>query len=119
MDGASPLRNENYAPDPYRCLGGMGDNDDPASPVDVAVAHRSGDIRHITERRLQQDPLQNVRARRGFAASEYDRLMAFIEEVGGSVGFPDSDSDPTWALIVRVCAVAEHLFPPIHSESLN
>ena len=55
----------------------------------------------------------------GPPATDYERLMKFIDDVSETIGCPDSDSDPDWALIVRVCAVAKHLSPSTHSDNLN
>ena len=80
----------------------MGDNDDSVPPWDVEDTYRPSDIQRITERRLRKDPLQNVRSRRGTPAEDYERLMTFIDEVGDTIGCPDFDIGPTWALIVRL-----------------
>ena len=45
--------------------------------------------------------------------------MTFIDEVADEIGRPDSERNPTWALFVRVRAVAKHHFPPTQSDNSN
>ena len=111
--------NDACAPAPSQLARGVEGTNGSSPQEDVDVAHHNGGIRNIIKMRLGKDPLQNVRSRTGRAVAEYDRLMAFIDEVSHSIECPDPDSDPNWALVSRVCAVSKHLFPSVHSDSLN
>ena len=121
VQGGSSIQNcnESCSPRPCKLSSGVECTDVPPLQEYVDFEHRHGGIRNIIKMRLSEDPLQNVRPREERAISEYDRLMAFIDEVTRAIGCPDPDSDPNWALVSRVCAVSKHLFPSAHSDSIN
>ena len=100
----------------YAAKGGMCDDGEFVSLSPGGEERPAESIAESIRRRLASDPLRGVKQRSSRPTTDYERLMAYVDNVAVEVGCGKSESDGAFSRYVRVCALVKILHGQLNSE---